>query len=67
MDAFGLDQPHVLTDGLLMAADAVCIQEMSSTFVNINAGDPTFMSVSADVSAHDCTKDPLPEITFDPF
>jgi parallel beta-helix repeat protein len=67
LDAFGLDQPHVLTDGLLMAADAVCIQEMSSTFVNINAGDPTFMSVSADVSAHDCTKDPLPEITFDPF
>lgn len=64
---YGLDQPNILTDGLLTSPDDVCIQEGSASFVNINAGDPTFMSVTADVSAHDCTKTRLPEITFDPF
>ena len=68
LDAYGLDQPNILTDGLLMAEDEVCIQEASATtFVNINAGDPTFMSVVADITAHNCTKDPLPEIVFTPF
>ncbi len=65
---YGLDQPNILTDGLLTSADAVCIQEGgAATFVNINAGDPTFMSVTSDISAHDCTKARLPEVTFDPF
>lgn len=65
--AYSLPQPNILLDGLLMSAADVCIQEGSATFVNINAGDPTFMSLTTDVSAHDCTRAPLPEISFDPF
>ncbi len=64
---YNLDQPNLLTDGLLMSADAICIQEPGATFVNINASDPTFQSVSTDVTLHNCTRDPLPAIEFDPF
>lgn len=67
LQLYSLDQPNVFVDGLIASPDAVCIQEGSATFVNLNAGDQTFMSVSTDVSVHDCSKDPLPAIEFDPF
>ena len=64
---YGLDQPNILTDGLILTPDAVCIQDANISFVNINASDQTFMSVTSDVSPHNCTKDPLPEIVFERF
>lgn len=64
---YGLSQPNILMDGLLLSPDAVCIDEGTPSFVNINASDPTFASVSTDVSVHACTKDPLPAVDFDEF
>ncbi len=64
----GIGQPNILMDGLVMEAEAVCVQEPTApTFVNINAGDQTFMSVTADISTVDCVKDPLPEISFEAY
>lgn len=64
---YGLSQPNVMLDGLLMAPDAVCIQEGSASFVNLNVADDTFASVTTDASTHDCAKEPLPTIVFEPF
>jgi len=50
-----------------MGENPVCIQEMDASFVNINAGDATFMSVTTDRSAQDCVQESLPEISFTPF
>jgi hypothetical protein len=63
----GLGQADILADGLLTDATSVCIQEGTASFVNLNVGDQTFMSVTNDRSAHDCTKEALPAVTFDPF
>ena len=64
----GNGQPNILLDGLLMEENAVCVQEAEGvSFVNINAGDPTFMSVTNDISTVDCVQEPLPEISFDVF
>ena len=64
----GVGQPNILMDGLVMEAEAVCVQEEGPpSFVNLNAGDQTFMSVTADISTVDCVKDPLPEIAFEIF
>ena len=64
---YGLPQPNVMLDGLLMSPDAVCIQEGNASFVNLNVGDDTFSSVTTEVSTHDCTKEALPAIVFEPF
>lgn len=64
---YGLDQPSILLDGLLMGENPVCIQEMDASLVNINASDQTWASVTTDLTAHDCMKDPLPEISFMPY
>ena len=63
----GIEQPQIVMDGLLMGENPVCIQEMDASFVNINAGDATFMSVTTDRSAQDCVQESLPEISFTPF
>jgi len=52
---------------LLQFSEPVCIQEGDVSFVNLNALDDTFMSVTNDISTVACTKDPLPEITFEVF
>lgn len=67
LGSYGLDQPDLLMDGLITSPDAVCIQEGTADFVNVNVGDPQFLSVTVDITAHDCIKNPLPEITFDSF
>ena len=67
LDLYGLEQPNILLDGLLMSPDAICIQEDGVSFVNMNASDQTFSSVTTDMSGQNCTTDPLPEVSFDPF
>lgn len=67
LGAYGLDQPNLMTDGLLMSLDALCIKEGGASFVNLNASDPTFSEVTTDASPHDCLSDPLPEIVFEHF
>ncbi len=64
---YGHDQPNILMDGLIAAPSAVCIEESSASFINMNAADQTFSSISTDATVHACSKDPLPAITFDPF
>lgn len=55
-------------DGIITAATSVCIGEADrTTFVNLNATDATFQSVATDISAHDCSPDPLPGVSFDAF
>lgn len=63
----GIGQTDIFMDGLLISPDAVCINEDGASFVNINASDQTFMSITVDQSAHDCTADPLPEVSFDHY
>ena len=63
----GLGQPNILLDGILLGGEPVCIQEGDVSFVNLNALDETFMSITNDISTVDCVKDPLPEITFEVF
>lgn len=64
---YGLEQPNVMTDGLIASPDAICIQEGAATFVNLVASDQTWASVTTDVTAHACTKDPLPAIEFEEY
>jgi len=64
----GYSQPNILMDGLIMSDDAICIAETSeTTFVNLNALDGSFGSVTDELGSQDCTKNPLPEVSFDPF
>jgi len=71
MDVLGsssLEQPNIFIDGLLNSPGDLCIMEASgTTFININAGDQTFTSVSTDITPHDCSPDPLPEVSFDEY
>jgi parallel beta-helix repeat protein len=65
---YGLDQPNILTDGVLMLQTDLCVQEdASTTFVNLNLTDQTGGSVTTDVSPHDCSPMPLPAVTFDEY
>ncbi|PWJ40053.1 parallel beta-helix domain-containing protein [Sediminitomix flava] len=64
---YQLSQPHIFIDGIIPGVESICIQESNSSFVNLNALDQTFQSVKTDISAHDCTKDPLSEVEFSPF
>ncbi|NNC95058.1 MAG: hypothetical protein HKN92_05805 [Chitinophagales bacterium] len=61
----GFDQPNIVTDGLLMNASDLCIQEGSATFVNVDV--PSFSNVSNDVTVHNCSPAGLPEVVFVPF
>jgi parallel beta-helix repeat protein len=64
----GYAQPNILLDGILAAPQVVCIQESASiTFVNMNATDQTFQSITDDISLHDCNQTPLPVVAFEPF
>ena len=65
--ANSLDQPNILIDGLLAIPAALCIQESNASFINLNASDPTFMSIVTNDSAHDCTGVTLPAIVFEPY
>jgi len=67
LEATGNGQPNILMDGIVLGGEPVCIQEGDVSFVNLNALDDTFMSVTNDISTVACTKDPLPEITFEVF
>jgi parallel beta-helix repeat protein len=69
LDLYAYDQPNILMDGILLDPANVCIKEApGTTFVNMNAGiDPTFGSVSNNITPHDCTKTPLPEVVFTPY
>ena len=64
---YGLKQPHILIDGLLSSPNSICIKETSSTFINLNAGDTSFKSITTNSTAQTCTKTPLPEVKFIPF
>jgi parallel beta-helix repeat protein len=65
---YGFDQPNILLDGILAVPQVVCIQEDPSvSFVNLNASDQTFMSVTDDISSHDCNQAPLGAVSFEPF
>ena len=69
-----LSQPDVLLDGLLfdaqqdLAPGNVCIQEAEGTsFINMNAWHPTFDFVTGEsISDHDCEKERLPAVSFEP-
>jgi len=64
----GYQQPNILLDGILVAPQVVCIQENASvSFVNMNATDQTFQSISDDISLHDCNQTPLAAVVFEPF
>ena len=68
INSYMLAQPHILLDGLLTSPTDICIQESAgTTFINLNASDPTFSMVSTDITPHDCSPEPLPEVTFDEF
>ncbi|MGB1450086.1 MAG: parallel beta-helix domain-containing protein, partial [Marinirhabdus sp.] len=68
LQAYMLDQPNILTDGLINSPTDLCIIEAAATsFVNLNASDPTFGSVSTDITVHECTPDPLPAVSFDEY
>ncbi len=69
LDGNGYDQPNILLDGILINPANVCIKEApATTFVNMNAAvDPTFSSISDDISLHDCTNTPLPPVVFTPY
>lgn len=67
LQLIGLGQPNILTDGLIMGDEPICIKEDNVSFVNLNASDQTFMSVTNDMSAHLCTKEALPAVVFTPF
>lgn len=68
VSSYGFDQPNILLDGIFVAPQVICIQEdPSTTFVNLNATDQTFMSVTDDISLHDCNQTPLPVVSFEPF
>ena len=36
-------------------------------FINLNATDATFASVSTDITPHNCTRAPLPVVSFNEF
>lgn len=67
LQLYQLDQPNVLIDGLVGTLSDICIQEGTSTFVNLNAIDQTFQSVSTDVTAHDCNDGTLSAVSFEPY
>lgn len=68
LNTYSLNQPDIITDGLIMAATDICINEdMGTTFINMNAGDPTFASVVTDISVHACTPAALSEVVFTPY
>jgi len=68
LGTYMLEQPNIFIDGLLNSPSDLCINEASgTTFVNINAGDQTFASVSTDITAHDCSSDPLHAVSFDEY
>mgnify|MGYP000471731519 CR=1 FL=1 len=68
INAYMLAQPHILMDGLLKDPTDICIQEdANTTFINLNASDPNFSMVSTDITVHNCSPEPLPEVTFDEF
>lgn len=69
LSSLSLDQPDIFLDGVLVAPQVICIQEdVSIDFVNLNAIDETFQSVTTDISPHDCNSyPPLSEVVFDPF
>lgn len=69
LGSYSLDQPNILMDGIVLLPNAVCIQEAASTsFVNINAlVDPSFGSLTTDITPHDCSPAPLSSVEFTPF
>ncbi len=67
MQLYQLSPSDVLLDGIFLGNSAICIQEGDASFINMGALDQTFQSVTTDVSVHNCSKDPLPEVVFDPF
>jgi len=65
---YSLPQPNILVDGIILRPTDICIQEAADvSFTNLNASDPTFASVTTDASSHNCSNEPLPEISFTPF
>lgn len=67
LQQYGFGQPNILVDGLVMGDESMCIGDAEASFVNLNAGDQTFQSVNKDLTPFACTKDPLPEISFDEY
>lgn len=65
----GLDQPNIMMDGIYVLPQVICVDEPAgTTLVNINAAaDPSFGSITTDLTPHDCTRDPLPEVSFEVF
>ena len=63
-----LDQPNLLIDGLINSPTDLCIIEAAgASFVNLNAGDQTFASVSTDITPYNCSPAPLPAVSFDEY
>jgi len=67
MQAYQLNPSDVLLDGIFLGNSAICIQEEGASFINMGALDPTFQSVSTDISVHNCSPAALPVVEFDPF
>lgn len=67
LSIYNLKQPHIFIDGLISSPTSICIKETSPTFINLNAGDPTFRTITPNFSGQTCTKTPLPEVKFTPF
>ena len=67
MQLYQLTPSDILLDGIFLGNGAICIQEGSASFINMGALDQTFQSVTTDVSVHDCSRESLPAVVFDPF
>ena len=66
--AYGLGQPEILVDGILLDTGDLCIQEPAgTTFVNMNLTDQTGASLSTDISVFDCSPASLPAVNFDEY
>lgn len=65
----GLDQPNIMMDGIYVLPQVICVKEpVGTSLVNLNAAaDDTFGSISTDLTPHDCTRDALPEVSFEVF